>query len=105
MSFIISENQNAPEGFRRLTDEEISQEYLSFDRNKDFLVSKNEWMFAFIKMLMKDIKSIEEEGPDSFTQKIKEISDEFDKYDKNGSKYLEYEECRNILINKVYISE
>lgn len=105
MSFIISDEKTIPEGYRRLKDEEISKDYLNYDRNEDFLISKNEWMYTFIKFLMQDIKSIEKEGPNAFLNKIKEISNEFDGYDKNGDKYLEYEEYRNILLNKVYISE
>lgn len=106
MSIKISkENQDIPKGFRKLNEKEIADDFLSLDNNGDYSISKNEWMMTFIKMLGKDMEALEKEGPDSIMQKIRELSAEFDYYDTDGSKYLDCEEYKNILINNVFISE
>ena len=51
------------------------------------------------------MESLEKEGPDSIMKHIKELSSEFDYYDKDKNKYLDYEEYRNIIVNNVLISE
>ncbi|MBD5402164.1 hypothetical protein HDR58_05120 [bacterium] len=104
--FVFLDNEaNLPEGYRRLSSQEIMNNYLKMDLNKDYTVSKNEWMFMFIKLLEKDIDILEKEGPDSIMNKIQELSDEFDRYDVNGNKKLDYEEYKSIITNRVYISE
>lgn len=106
MFMIISdENQQIPDGYRHLTDEEIIKDYLSMDMNKDYNVSKNEWMLTFIKMLAKDIDSLESKGPDSIMEQIQELSDEFELYDTDNNKYLDFEEYKAILEKNIYISE
>ena len=106
MEIFISENENEiPKGFRKAKHEEIIREYLSMDLDNNFLVSKNEWLITFINILSKDIKSLEKEGPDSLMKKIMDLSDEFDHYDIDGNKYLEYEEYKRIIDNNLYISE
>ena len=106
MKVFISELENeVPEGFRKLQDVEIIKNYLSFDMNNDFKVSKNEWMLAFIKLLGEDLQSLENDGPDSIMKRIMELSDEFDHYDLDGNKYLEDEEYKRIIDNNLYISE
>ncbi len=37
--------------------------------------------------------------------KIRELSDEFDKYDLDGNKYIDYIEYKNFLSDNIYISE
>lgn len=106
MLMIISDDgKNVPEGYRHLTDEEVIKDYLSFDMDNDYCISKNEWMLTFIKMLGDDIKSLQKEGPDTIMQKIQELSDEFERYDVDNNKYLDYEEYKAIVTNNIYISE
>ncbi len=104
--FIISkENDNAPKGFRKLNDDELIKDFLSFDSNEDYSISKNEWIITFVKMLANDMESLEKDGPDSIMKRIQELSSEFDYYDKDKNKYLDYEEYKNIVSNNVLISE
>lgn len=105
LKIISDENMDIPEGFRNLSDEEIIGGFLSLDLSDNFTISKNEWMVTFIKMLANDIPSLEKDGADSIMDRIKELSDEFDKYDVDGNKYLDYEEYKNIVTNNVFISE
>lgn len=98
-------NNEPPEGYRKLSDEVIMNSYLKMDINKNFRISKNEWMFSMIKLLQNDIDLLEHQGPDSIMTAIKELSDEFDRYDTNGNKYLDYEEYKAIISNNIYISE
>ena len=105
MSVVISKNSEIPAGFRHLSEEEIVRDYLKFDMDENCIVSKNEWMLTLIECLAKDIKSLEKEGPDSIMRKIQEFSDEFDKYNTDGSKQLEYQEYKKILLNNILISE
>lgn len=106
MLMIISDDgKNVPEGYRHLTDEEVIKDYLSFDMDNDYCISKNEWMLTFIKMLGNDIQALEKEGPDAIMQKIQELSDEFERYDVDNNKYLDYEEYKAIVTNNIYISE
>lgn len=105
MFIILGDEQNVPEGFRKLTDKEIIEDYLSMDIDENYRVSKNEWMLHFIKLLGRDINALEKEGPDSIMKKIQELSDEFDVYDLNSNKYLDYEEYKNIVTNNIYISD
>jgi len=102
---MLGDEQKVPEGYRKLTDEEIVKDYLIMDINENYCVSKNEWMLHYIKLLGKDINALEKEGPDSIMKKIQELSDEFDVYDLDGSKYLDYEEYKNIITNNIYISD
>lgn len=104
--FIISkEKDNTPKGFRKLTDDELIKDFLSFDSNEDYSISKNEWIITFVKMLANDMESLEKDGPDSIMKRIQELSSEFDYYDKDNNKYLDYEEYKNIIANNVLISE
>lgn len=106
MFMIISDDgKNVPAGYRNLTDEEVIKDYLSIDMDKDYMISKNEWMLTFIKMLGDDIQALEKEGPDSIMKKIQELSDEFERYDVDNNKYLDYEEYKTIVNNNIYISE
>ena len=106
MKIFVSElEENVPEGFRKLHHEELINDYLSMDMDNNFLVSKNEWLLAFIKLLSNDIEALEKEGPDSLLKKIMDLSDEFDHYDLDGNKYLEYDEYKRIVDNNFYISE
>lgn len=106
MKIFISElEDNVPEGFRKMHHEELIKDYLSMDLDNNFLISKNEWMIAFIKLLANDIQALEKDGPDSLMKQIMDLSDEFDHYDLDGNKYLEYEEYKRIVDNNFYISE
>lgn len=106
MFVIISdEEKDIPQGFRPLTDEEIIKDYLSMDMNENYRVSKNEWMLTFLKLLANDIDSLEKEGPDSIMGKIQELSDEFERYDTDNNKFLDYDEYRELVTKNVFISE
>lgn len=106
MRYIITqERNNVPAGFRNLTDEEIAKDFLKMDVDKSYFISKNEWMLNFIKLLGNDLSSLEKDGPDSLMTKIRELSDEFDKYDLDGNKYIDYIEYKNFLSDNIYILE
>lgn len=102
---ISDQNQPIPEGYRNLTDEEIIKDFLKMDMNKDYSISKNEWMLTFIKLLVNDIETLEAEGPDSIMDRIQDLSDEFELYDRDDDKYLDIDEYKNVITNNVYISE
>ena len=104
--YIITQEKNTvPAGFRNLTDEEIAQDFLKLDIDKSYFVSKNEWMSNFIKLLCDDLPALDKEGPDSIMHKIQELSDEFDKYDLDNNKYIDYIEYKNFLADNIYISD
>ena len=103
--FISNEQTNIPDGFRTLTDEEIARDFKKLDLDKSYFISKNEWMLAFIKILGNDIALLEQEGPDSIMGKIQELSDQFDKYDINGDKFIDYLESKNFISENILISE
>lgn len=105
MKLIIADKNNVPVGFRNLTKEEIIHDYLKFDLDENCTVTKNEWILSLISILAKDLQSLNEEGPDIILHKIKEFSDEFDRYDTNGNKYLEYQEYQKIMLNNIFISK
>ena len=94
-----------PDGFRNLTDEEIAKDFITLDLDKSYFISKNEWMLNFIKILGNNIESLEKEGPDSLMKKIQELSDEFDKYDLDHNKYIDYDEYKNFISQNLFISE
>lgn len=104
-TIISDKNQPIPDGFRKIKEEEIIKDFLSMDMNNDYSISKNEWMLTFIKLLANDIDALEAEGPDSIMQKIQDLSDEFELYDRNDDKYLDIDEYKSIIENTVYISE
>ena len=106
MRYIITqERNNVPAGFRNLSDDEIAKDFLKMDVDKSYFISKNEWMLNFIKLLGNDLASLEKDGPDSLMTKIRELSDEFDKYDLDGNIYIDYIEYKNFLSDNIYISE
>ena len=106
MYYIITQEKNTvPAGFRHLTDEEIAKEFTKIDTDKSYFISKNEWLLNLIKMLAQDLPALEKEGPDSIMAKIQELSDEFDKYDLDNNKYIDYLEYKNFLADNIYISE
>ncbi len=106
MHYIITREKNTiPAGFRNLTDEEIASQFKVIDTDKSYFISKNEWMLSFIKLLGQDMESLEKEGPDSIMKKIQELSDEFDKYDLDNNKTIDYLEYKNFLSDNIYISE
>ena len=106
MRYIITqERNNVPAGFRNLSDDEIAKDFLKMDVDKSYFISKNEWMLNFIKLLGNDLASLEKDGPDSLMTKIRELSDEFDKYDLDGNKYIDYIEYKNFFSDNIYISE
>ncbi len=106
MRYIITRERNdVPAGFRNLTDDEIAKDFLKLDVDKSYFISKNEWMINFVKLLSKDLAYLEKEGPDSIMAKIQELSDEFDKYDLDGNKYIDYIEYKNFLSDNIWVSE
>lgn len=103
----INNNPNAgiPEGFRNLTDDEVAKAFLHLDSDKSYTITKNEWMLNCLKLLAEDVKSLDAESPDAIMDKFKELSDEFDRYDLDGNKVIDYIEYRNFLMNNMLISE
>ncbi len=105
MHYIITKEKNTiPPGYRNLTEEEIAKDFLSIDADKSYFITKNEWMLNFIKLLGSDLPALEKEGPDAIMGKIRELSDEFDKYDLDNSKSIDYIEYKNFLADNIYIS-
>ena len=49
--------------------------------------------------------ALEKEGPDTIMRKIQELSDEFDKYDLDNNKLIDYMEYKNFLSDNIYISD
>ncbi len=106
MSYLISTNgNNIPAGFRNLTDEEVAKDFLKLDSDKNYFISKNEWMLNFIKLWGENLADLEKEGPDAIMGKIQELSDEFDKYDLDKNKVIDFTEYKNFLMDNIYISE
>ncbi len=103
--FKFGQENNPPEGYRTINNNEIMNSYLKLDLDGSFEVSKNEWMLAFIKLLGNDMPALEKDGPDSIMQKIKELSDEFDRYDTDGNKYIDYEEYKKIITTNIFIAK
>ena len=56
MFIITKEKDNTPKGFRKLTDKELITDFLRYDSNDDYSISKNEWIITFIKMLANDME-------------------------------------------------
>lgn len=102
---IVNENAEAPEGFKNLSEDEIAKRFLKLDVDRDYFISKNEWMLNCLTLLAEDIKYLDEEAPDAIMRKFQELSDEFDKYDLDGNKYIDYIEYKNFLLNNIYFSE
>lgn len=107
MLLVLSNDNNSepPKGYKKLSDTAIIESYLKMDRNNSYQITKNEWMLYHIKLLEKDFETIEKQGPDAFMQLLQELSDEFDRYDTNGNKILEYQEYKALISNNFYISE
>ena len=103
--FISSENSKVPDGFRNLTEQEIASQFLKLDMDKDYFISKNEWMLNCISLLSEDIPMLDAEAPDAIMDKIKQLSDEFDRYDLDGNKYIDYIEYKNFLLSNIYVSD
>lgn len=106
MHYIITQEKNTiPAGYRNLTDEEIAKDFIKIDNDKSYFISKNEWMVNFIKLLAEDMEGLEQKGPDSIMKQIQELSDEFDKYDLDNNKFIDYIEYKNFLSDNIYISD
>lgn len=106
MKYIFKkESIEIPEGFRSLTDEEIAKDFKALDMDKSYLISKNEWMLSFIKLLGEDIEALNKEGLDSIMDKIQDLSNEFDKYDLDHNKYIDFDEYKNFITQNLFISE
>jgi len=88
-----------------LQDKIILEEYLNMDMEDDCIITKNEWMITFIKILANNIDYLQKEGPDSIMKRIKELSDEFDNYDKDGNKCLEFKDFQKAVKNSIYYYE
>ena len=101
---IISKDQVIPEGYRKMTEEEIAEDFLKIDSDKNYFVTKNEWMMYFIKTYEKDMDKLDAEGPDSIMKIIQELSDEFDKIDNDNSKEIDFIEYKEFIENNVYVS-
>ena len=102
--YIISDNKLIPEGYRRMTEEEIAEDFLKIDNDKNYFVTKNEWMIFFIKKLGEDMAALDAEGPNSIMNKIDAISDEFDKIDNDRSGEIDFLEYKEFVENNVFVS-
>ncbi len=102
---ILNDKKEVPEGFRNLTDEEAATGFLKLDIDKSYTITKNEWMANCLSLLIKELDYLENIGPDSIMTKIQELSDEFDKYDLDKNKTIDYIEYKNFLMSNIYISE
>ena len=103
--YISSENSKVPEGFRNLDEEEIAKRFLKLDSDKDYFISKNEWMLNCLKLLAEDVPMLNAEAPDAIMEKFQQLSDEFDKYDLDGNKYIDFVEYKNFLLSNIYVSD
>ena len=103
--FNDKKEQNVPEGFRPITDQEAANAFLRLDLDKSYTITKNEWMLSCLKILADDIESLDREAPDVIMSKFRELSDEFDKYDLDHNKVIDYIEYKNFLMNNVLISD
>ncbi len=106
MRYIITKQRDdVPEGFRNLTEQEVANEFLKVDVDKSYFITKNEWMVSCLKMLISDVASLDNEGPDSIMGKIQSLSEEFDRYDLDKNKHIDYDEYKNFLLNNIFVSE
>lgn len=103
--YILKGEKSIPEGFRKLKDEEIASDFLKLDLDKSYMISKNEWIATFVKILINDMEALDKEAPDAIMGKIKELSDEFDKYDVDHNKYIDYLEYKNYLAENILICD
>ena len=103
--YIFMKVKEAPEGFRHLTEEEIAKDFVKFDVSKDYFISKNEWMLNFIKLWEANLQELDAEAPDAIMSKIQILSDEFDKYDLDKNKYIDYIEYKNFLLNNIFVTD
>jgi Ca2+-binding EF-hand superfamily protein len=103
--FIIRYGETAPDGYRHMSEEEMAEDFLALDNNNNYMISKNEWMINFIKMLEKDLPALEEEGPDAIMGKIEELSKEFDKIDTDGNSEIDFLEYQEFLEKNIFISK
>lgn len=101
--FIINSKNDIPKGFRKLTDEEIAKDFFNLDMNKDYFITKNEWILNFLKIY--SLEYLEKEGPDSIMDKIQELSNQFDKYDKDHNKVIDFIEYKNFINDYLLVSE
>ena len=99
------ENDIRPKGFRYLTDDEIAEHFRAMDVDKSYTITKNEWMAFCLKIVFEDIAALDEKGPDYIMQLIKEFSNEFDVYDENGDKSLDFFEFKDFVCNNIMITE
>jgi Ca2+-binding EF-hand superfamily protein len=102
---ITKERTNVPNGFRNLTEQEIANQFLKLDVDKDYFISKNEWMLNCIKLLGEDIAALDAEAPDAIMEKIQQLSAEFDTYDLDGNRYIDYLEYKNFLLSNILVSD
>lgn len=100
-----SKGELVPEGFRHITDEEAAEGFLKLDVDKSYTITKNEWMLSCLKILADDVESLDNEAPDAIMKKFQELSDEFDRYDLDHNKVIDYIEYKNFLMENVLISE
>jgi hypothetical protein len=98
-------NENIPKGFRNLTDSEIVADFKDLDKDGNYEITKNEWILNCLKLLAKDIQALNDEAPDAIMNKIQELSDEFDKYDTDNNKVIDYLEFEEFIHKNILISE
>ena len=58
-----------------------------------------------LELLGEDIEALNKEGLDSIMDKIQDLSNEFDKYDLDHNKYIDFDEYKNFITQNLFISE
>ena len=101
----LNRNSATPDGFRHLTDEEVAEGFLKLDVDKSYTITKNEWMLSCLKLLAEDVSLLDSEAPDAIMKHFQELSDEFDAYDLDGNKVIDYIEYKNFIMKNVVISD
>ena len=103
--FKLNLGSEVPEGFRYISDEEAAKSFLKMDVDKSYTITKNEWMLSCLKLLAEDISLLDAEAPDAIMKYFQELSDEFDTYDLDHNKVIDYIEYKNFLMKNVLISD
>ncbi|MCM1338093.1 MAG: hypothetical protein NC191_00295 [Muribaculaceae bacterium] len=103
--FKLNRYEEVPSGFRHISDDEAANQFLKLDIDKSYTITKNEWMLGCLKILAEDVAALDAEAPDAIMKHFQELSDEFDTYDLDGNKVIDYLEYKNFLMKNVLISE
>ena len=92
------------EDFIPLNDEEIKEEFDLIDIDNNGIITKNEWLLYYIKLLSQNIYSLNNEGPDALMKHIETFSKEFDEYDTNKNGTLNFNNYKDYIKKSIDIS-